>query len=1506
MKKIIFILLPLLFLSMRFYSQTTTTLTAPGTSTFIVPAGVTTLTVECWGAGGAGGGTAGNDTAAGGGGGGGGYSINTIPVVSGSSISYTIGSGGIGAKTNGVNGGSTSFSTVAANGGFGGSQGNSSIGAGGAGGTGATYNGGNGANGILSNRGGGGGGSAGSTSNGNSATNGNGAAAVTNGAAGGNGGVGSVFNLFGLVINFGANGSAGANPGGGGGGGDNGDLNLSGLGGNGGNGQIRVTYNCAGFNLTSTIAASVNVCAGSASIVTLNSTPTSLPIGVYTVDYEIQGVLQTPAVMNVSTAGTGTFIASGFTTVGTRTVRITRLSSLNCFSDVTVNNFTTITVNSTLTAPTALAGSGATCNQITANWSAVTGATYYELDVATDSGFTTFVPGYNALNVGNVVTSNITGLTAGVTYYYRVRVFNGTCISGNSATITYATAATPGAPGGLAVVVNSCDELTVRWTAVAGATSYEIQWSTNASNFAAILGTTTGITSLTYTITGLTSGVAYRYRIRSVNGCSSSSYTTSGSVTLSDTAPVPGIPGPINASGALCNQFNVTWSAGTRATSYRVEWSLNATFTPVLGTVVGITALNYTITGLSASTNYYYRVSSENGCGLSNSRQGSTFIPTLAATPGTPTAVGSNSVFCTQFTMTWTAGSGATGYTVERALSADFATELVTVTGITATTYTFTGLTPNTTYFYRVRAVSSCGSSVFVNGSPTTSITTLSSVPTIPTITTADNIPFCQTDGATLTASTGTTYLWSTGETTPSIFVTTAGSYTVQVTIAGCLSNSSLPRVVTVQGLPTATAGGSQAICSNATATISGASATNGTILWTHNGTGSLSNATTLTPTYTPAIGDIGTTVIVTMTVTSNNACAPQIARATYSISVTGVPVQPIVDAVLQPTCLEATGSFSIANYDISSTYAVTPSVGVSISGSVITSPAGTYTVTASFGACSSIASSSIIVNAQPTNTWNGTTWSSGAAPTSTEKMVFNADYDSTSDLIACSCQVNSGATVEINSGNSLTILNALTVNPGGALTFDDDASLVQINDSALNSGNIIYERKTTPLKQYDYTYWSSPVVSAPLSQLATNSLFYSFSPTIDNWVFQTGATTMVPGVGYIGRAPGGLTYSPTQIVKTEFEGVPNNGVITTPIVKSTGSYNLIGNPYPSAIDADLFITENASITNGTLYFWTHNTPNTNNVYNANDYAKYNLTGALRTTTVAINGSTAPNGKIAAGQGFFIETKTGLADGTYSAVFNNAMRVAGNNDQFFRGAAAKTNTNSISEGLERHRVWLSLQSSLGAYNQMLLGYIEGATNDFDSLFDGKTIAAGNSVSIYTMNGEDELAIQGKSLPFSETDSIPIGYSTTLNGELSIDLDDFDGVFTTQNVYLLDKTTNTFHDLKNSPYTFVTTSGNFEERFELRFINEALSIIIPTITDNDIKIIAKNYQLEVLSPAMAISKIEVYDILGKLLFTKNDLDTNLFQTNTLQLSSQVLLVKVTLDNGERVTKKTVLD
>src|SRR6185436_2975074 len=78
----------------------------------------------------------------------------------------------------------------------------------------------------------------------------------------------------------------------------------------------------------------------------------------------------------------------------------------------------------------------------------------------------------------------------------------------------------------------------------------------------------------------------------------------------------------------------------------------------------------------------------------------------------------------------------------------------------------------------------------------------------------------------------------------------------------------------------------------NGTATVSGATAANGTILWTENGAGTITaGATTLTPTYTAAAGDEGNTVTLTMTVTSNNACGTATAPpVTYSIIVNPLP----------------------------------------------------------------------------------------------------------------------------------------------------------------------------------------------------------------------------------------------------------------------------------------------------------------------------------------------------------------------------------------------------------------------------------------------------------------------------------------------------------------------------------------------------------------------------------------------------------------------------------------
>jgi hypothetical protein len=253
------------------------------------------------------------------------------------------------------------------------------------------------------------------------------------------------------------------------------------------------------------------------------------------------------------------------------------------------------------------------------------------------------------------------------------------------------------------------------------------------------------------------------------------------------------------------------------------------------------------------------------------------------------------------------------------------------------------------------------------------------------------------------------------------------------------------------------------------------------------------------------------------------------------------------------------------------------------------------------------------------------------------------------------------------------------------------------------------------------------------------------------------------------------------------------------------------------------------------------------------------------------------------------------------------MRVSGNNAQFFRtnSPVANNEEGAVSQLLEKHRLWVSLSNSEGAYNQMLVGYIENATNDIDRLFDGKTSPVGNPVAIYTIVGTTDLSIQGKSLPFSVDDIVPFAYASTINGELTITLDNFDGIFDNQNVYLLDKSTGIYHDLKSENYTFMSASGVFTDRFELRYTTQSLGTNNPLIADNDIKVVSNNNGVSVYCQATAITKVEMFDVLGKQLYSIDSLTTNALEGIQLQSAPQMLLVKVTLNNGQTYTKKTLI-
>jgi hypothetical protein len=331
-------------------AQTTETFTTNGT--FTPPAGVTSVQVRVWGAGGAGGGVDASilSNRAGGGGGGGGYSYNpNVAVSHPTPISVAVGNGGAGSNGgHGQNGQNSQFSSsvpVIANGGLGGRRGdgNTSVGEGGNGGSGATHQGGNGANATSSSNGtsGGGGGGAGSNAHGGSGAGLNGGLGGT--PDGGNGGNGRSSN---------GNGSNGAAIGAGGGGGRSSGSSTDRRGGNGARGEVRVTYTCPSYQMTQSPTSNGPFCGVSPAAITLYSS--SMASGSYTITYNLSGAtsgssLTANVTFTAGSPGTATFNTNNLN-VGNTTVTITKITSQGCNNTVSTNNSVVVTVNPNLSA----------------------------------------------------------------------------------------------------------------------------------------------------------------------------------------------------------------------------------------------------------------------------------------------------------------------------------------------------------------------------------------------------------------------------------------------------------------------------------------------------------------------------------------------------------------------------------------------------------------------------------------------------------------------------------------------------------------------------------------------------------------------------------------------------------------------------------------------------------------------------------------------------------------------------------------------------------------------------------------------------------------------------------------------------------------------------------------------------------------------------------------------------------------------------------------------------
>jgi hypothetical protein len=170
-------------------------------------------------------------------------------------------------------------------------------------------------------------------------------------------------------------------------------------------------------------------------------------------------------------------------------------------------------------APVANSASNILQTGFTANWNSSATATGYRLDVSTNSSFTTLVTGYNNKDIGNVLSSNVTGLTAKTTYYYRVRAYNGGGTSPNSGTISVVTLSNPpAAPTGLSAA--SCsNKITLKWRKNSDPyfARYRIYAGLTTNPTTKVDSTTLGINDTTKVLSGLTKGQTYYFRVTAIN-----------------------------------------------------------------------------------------------------------------------------------------------------------------------------------------------------------------------------------------------------------------------------------------------------------------------------------------------------------------------------------------------------------------------------------------------------------------------------------------------------------------------------------------------------------------------------------------------------------------------------------------------------------------------------------------------------------------------------------------------------------------------------------------------------------------------------------------------------------------------------------------------------------------------------------------------------------------------------------------------------------------------------
>ena len=563
----------------------------------------------------------------------------------------------------------------------------------------------------------------------------------------------------------------------------------------------------------------------------------------------------------------------------------------------------------------------------------------------------------------------------------------------------------------------------------------------------------------------------------------------------------------------------------------------------------------------------------------------------------------------------------------------------------------------------------------------------------------------------------------------------------------------------------------------------------------------------------------------------------------------------------------------------------------------------------------------------------------------------------------------NSAKGISVADGFQLTVSNNLSL-LSGHLRLVGEAQIVQ-NGTAANpssgTGKILKDQQGNR-SSYHYNYWTSPVTTngtnysiSGILRDGTDSATNPFSPSAitfgasayfadgaittpvklsSRWLFKyTSVSTVYAGwqavgdTGTINIGEGFTMKGVTGIAPFTtpqnyvFVGKPNNGTI--PLSIALNQSYLVGNPYPSALDADEFIKDNVkdgagraatNIFNGALYFWDHFGGQTHILSQyIGGYSSYTLMGGV----VAISndplinadgsmGTKVPKRYIPVAQGFFIGTGsnsalTGNNPGLSTAVtggtinFKNSQRTfkieSASNSVFFKSNVSNQTVNDTIDN--RQKIRLLYQSPSNVYRQILVGADESTTSYFDVGYDAPIIDE-NAADLYWKTIDSKLIIQAVS-NFNQDQILPLGLKTSTDGICTIKLDTQENISESIQLYIHDSETGYDYDIKNGDFAISLPIGIYIDRFSLRFAETALGTNNPseiktfaTISNNVIKIESSEF----------IKEINLYDIAGKRLNTYSLTEIKKQFSDAFNYPNGIYIAKITLDNDVVVTKKLI--